>query len=54
MKKRWQEARRAAGLPADKPNIVVSHVAQVCWQKVRCGLWCRGLRQLGLQQQLQG
>lgn len=37
MKKRWQEARRAAGLPADKPNIVVSHVAQVCWQKVRQG-----------------
>lgn len=37
MKKRWQAARLAAGLPADRPNIVVSHVAQVCWQKVRGG-----------------
>lgn len=35
MKKQWQQRRRAAGLPADRPNIVVSHVAQVCWQKVR-------------------
>jgi hypothetical protein len=34
MKKRWQERRRTAGLPADRPNLVVSHVAQVCWQKV--------------------
>ncbi|PRW60590.1 Glutamate decarboxylase [Chlorella sorokiniana] len=38
MKKRWQAARRAAGLPTDKPNLVVSHVAQVCWQKF-CVYW---------------
>ena len=37
LKKRWQAARRAAGKPADRPNIVVSHIAQVCWQKVRGG-----------------
>ncbi|PSC74807.1 glutamate decarboxylase [Micractinium conductrix] len=34
LKKRWQAARRAAGKPADRPNIVVSHIAQVCWQKL--------------------
>lgn len=34
MKKKWQQARRAAGLPIDRPNLVLSHVAQVCWQKV--------------------
>ncbi|EFN59728.1 hypothetical protein CHLNCDRAFT_133312 [Chlorella variabilis] len=33
MKKKWQQARRAAGLPIDRPNLVLSHVAQVCWQK---------------------
>lgn len=34
MKKQWQARRRGRGLPADRPNIVLSHVAQVCWQKV--------------------
>ncbi|KAL4443896.1 hypothetical protein ABPG75_011633 [Micractinium tetrahymenae] len=33
MKKQWQARRREKGLPADRPNIVLSHVAQVCWQK---------------------
>jgi glutamate decarboxylase len=34
MKKQWQARRAAAGLPSDRPNLVMSHVAQVCWQKV--------------------
>lgn len=29
-----QAARREAGLSTERPNIVLSHVAQVCWQKV--------------------
>ena len=32
-KRRWQEARRAAGKPTDKPNIVMSSAVQVCWEK---------------------
>lgn len=37
LKTRWQERRRAAGLPADKPNIVFGHNTQVCWEKfTRC------------------
>ena len=33
MKKRWQNARKAAGKPYDKPNIVMSSAVQVCWEK---------------------
>ncbi|MCL2563814.1 MAG: glutamate decarboxylase [Oscillospiraceae bacterium] len=33
LKRRWQEKRRAAGLPADKPNLVMSSAVQVCWEK---------------------
>ncbi|RDW85831.1 putative glutamate decarboxylase [Coleophoma crateriformis] len=33
MKKRWQNARKAAGKPFDKPNIVMSSAVQVCWEK---------------------
>lgn len=33
MKRRWQHARRAAGLPTDKPNLVMSSAVQVCWEK---------------------
>ncbi|KAK2023395.1 glutamate decarboxylase [Colletotrichum zoysiae] len=33
MKRRWRNARRAAGLPADRPNIVMSSAVQVCWEK---------------------
>ncbi|TVY56485.1 Glutamate decarboxylase [Lachnellula suecica] len=33
MKKRWQNARKAAGKPWDKPNIVMSSAVQVCWEK---------------------
>jgi glutamate decarboxylase len=33
MKKRWQNERKAAGKPCDKPNIVMSSAVQVCWEK---------------------
>ncbi len=33
LKRRWQEARRAAGKPTDKPNIVMGINVQVCWEK---------------------
>jgi len=33
MKKRWKNARVAAGKPWDKPNIVMSSAVQVCWEK---------------------
>jgi glutamate decarboxylase len=33
MKFRWRDARTAAGLPADRPNIVMGANVQVCWEK---------------------
>jgi glutamate decarboxylase len=33
LKRRWQDARRAAGKPIDKPNIVMGINVQVCWEK---------------------
>ncbi len=33
LKRRWQHARRAAGLPTDRPNLVLSSAVQVCWEK---------------------
>jgi glutamate decarboxylase len=33
MKFRWRAARLAAGLPADRPNIVMGANVQVCWEK---------------------
>jgi len=33
MKKRWQNKRKAAGKPYDKPNIVMNTAVQVCWEK---------------------
>lgn len=61
MKKQWQARRREAGLPADRPNIVFSHVAQVCWQKVSShgdthrpafmGTWSAALIQLAMHRQ---
>jgi glutamate decarboxylase len=33
MKRRWQTARRAAGRPTDRPNIVMGINVQVCWEK---------------------
>jgi glutamate decarboxylase len=33
MKFRWRNARQAAGLPGDRPNIVMGANVQVCWEK---------------------
>lgn len=33
LKRRWQHARRAAGQPTDRPNLVMSSAVQVCWEK---------------------
>lgn len=33
-KRRWSERRRAAGLPTDKPNIVLPTDAHVVWEKL--------------------
>jgi len=33
MKRRWQVARRAAGAPTDRPNLVMGINVQVCWEK---------------------
>ena len=38
LKRRWQHARRAAGLPADSPNLVMSSAVQVVWEKF-CNYW---------------
>lgn len=32
-KRRWQNKRKALGLPTDKPNIVTGANVQVCWEK---------------------
>ena len=37
-KRRWQEARRAAGKPTDRPNLVMSSAVQVVWEKF-CNYW---------------
>ncbi|MCI1211963.1 glutamate decarboxylase [Bifidobacterium tibiigranuli] len=33
LKRRWQHERKAAGKPADRPNLVMSSAVQVCWEK---------------------
>jgi glutamate decarboxylase len=33
LKRRWQQRRRAAGKPADSPNIVMGINVQICWEK---------------------
>jgi glutamate decarboxylase len=33
LKRRWQQARRQAGLPTDRPNIVMGANVQVVWEK---------------------
>ncbi|KAI9267326.1 glutamate decarboxylase [Sporodiniella umbellata] len=33
MKRRWQNERKAKGLPADKPNLVLGSNCQVAWHK---------------------
>src|SRR5580700_566033 len=35
---RWRERRRAAGLPVDRPNMVMGSNVQVCWEKF-CRYW---------------
>ena len=38
LKWRWRQRRRAAGLPADRPNLVMGANVQVCWEKF-CRYW---------------
>lgn len=33
MKRKWQNARKAAGKPWDKPNMIMNSAVQVCWEK---------------------
>jgi len=33
LKRRWQQLRKAAGKPHDKPNLVMGINVQVCWEK---------------------
>ena len=33
MKKRWKNARKAAGKSTENPNIIMSSAVQVCWEK---------------------
>jgi glutamate decarboxylase len=33
LKWRWRQRRQAAGLPADRPNLVMGSNVQVCWEK---------------------
>jgi glutamate decarboxylase len=33
LKRRWQKRRQEAGLPADRPNLVMGINVQVCWEK---------------------
>lgn len=45
LKRRWQHARKAAGKPADRPNLVTSSAVQVCWEKF-CNYWDVEMRQV--------
>jgi glutamate decarboxylase len=38
LKRRWAQARRAAGQPDDRPNLVMGSNVQVCWEKF-CRYW---------------
>ncbi len=38
LKWRWRERMRAAGKPADRPNLVTGSNVQVCWEKF-CRYW---------------
>jgi glutamate decarboxylase len=33
LKRRWQHRRRAAGRPAERPNLVMGINVQICWEK---------------------
>ena len=41
----WRASRRAAGKPADRPNLVMSAGVQVCWEKF-CRYWDVEARQV--------
>ena len=45
LKWRWRQRRRAAGLPADKPNLVMGSNVQVVWEKF-CRYWDVEARQV--------
>ncbi|AXE39036.1 glutamate decarboxylase [Acidipropionibacterium virtanenii] len=45
LKRRWSHARRAAGKPTDRPNLVMSSAVQVCWEKF-CNYWEVEMRQV--------
>src|SRR5262249_51412256 len=34
LKRRWMKSRAAAGLPTDRPNLVMGINVQVCWEKL--------------------
>jgi glutamate decarboxylase len=38
LKRRWAKRRRDAGLPEDRPNLVMGANVQVCWEKF-CRYW---------------
>ena len=38
LKWQWRQRRQAAGLPADRPNLVMGSNVQVCWEKF-CRYW---------------
>jgi glutamate decarboxylase len=38
LKRRWAQRRRDAGLPHDRPNLVMGANVQVCWEKF-CRYW---------------
>lgn len=38
LKRSWQQRRRTAGKPTDRPNLVMSSAVQVCWEKF-CNYW---------------
>jgi glutamate decarboxylase len=38
LKWRWRERRRTAGLPTERPNLVMGANVQVCWEKF-CRYW---------------
>jgi glutamate decarboxylase len=38
LKRRWAQRRRGAGLPDDRPNLVMGANVQVCWEKF-CRYW---------------
>ena len=48
MKRRWEDARKAAGKPIDRPNLVTGPV-QVCWHKF-ARYWDIELREIPMEQ----